>query len=41
MDNNFERNGEIYVLWITIADAINGSKESAKQINFVISFVLS
>lgn len=34
--NNFERNGEIYVLWITIADAINGSKESAKQINFVI-----
>ena len=33
---NFERNGEIYVLWITITDAINGSKSSGTEINFVV-----
>lgn len=34
--DNFERNGDLYVLWITIGDAINGSKQSAKSINFVV-----
>ena len=34
--DNFERNGDLYILWITIGDAINGSKESAKSINFVV-----
>ena len=31
-----ERNGDIYVVWISVGDAINGSKDSAKTINFVV-----
>ena len=34
--DNFERNGDIYVVWISVGDAINGSKDSAKTINFVV-----
>ena len=34
--DNFERNGEIYVLWLTITDAIKGNKTSGEQINFVV-----
>ena len=34
--DNFERNGEIYVIWITVTDAIRGSKEAGKEINFVV-----
>ena len=34
--DNFERNGDIYVVWITITDTINGKKGSGKELNFVI-----
>ncbi|MBR3697799.1 MAG: hypothetical protein IKM97_06070 [Clostridia bacterium] len=34
--DNFERNGDIYVLWITINDAINGKRNEGKQMNFVV-----
>lgn len=34
--NNFERNGEIYVVWLTITDAIGGSKDSGIEMTFVI-----
>ena len=34
--NNFERNGEFYVLWITMGDAVYGSKDTAKEMNFVV-----
>lgn len=34
--NNFERNGKIYVIWLTITDAISGSKDSGKEITFVL-----
>lgn len=43
---NFERNGDIYVLWVTISDSLAG-KDSAVEMNFVIQeydlndFVLS
>lgn len=33
---NFERNGNIYVSWVTLTDAINGKKDSGKEINFVV-----
>ena len=33
---NFERNGEIYVIWLTITDAINGTKNSGVEMNFVV-----
>ena len=34
---NIERNGDTYVLWLTITDVINGSKNDAgKEINFVV-----
>lgn len=33
---NIERNGNVYVLWINIADAINGKPGEKKQINVVI-----
>ena len=33
---NIERNGEVYVLWINIADAINGKPGEKKQMNVVI-----
>lgn len=33
---NFERNGDIYVVWITMTDAINGTKNSGKEMNFVV-----
>lgn len=33
---NFERNGEIYVIWATITDAINGGKDAGIQYNIVV-----
>lgn len=33
---NFERNGDIYVSWVSLADSINGSPEEKKEFNFVI-----
>lgn len=33
---NIERNGEVYVLWINITDAINGKPGEEKEINVVI-----
>ena len=33
---NFERNGEIYVIWLTVTDAINGGKNSGEEINVVV-----
>lgn len=33
---NFERNGTIYISWLTITDAINGSKGSGEELNFVV-----
>lgn len=32
---NIERNGDVYVLWVTLSDALAG-KQSAVEINFVI-----
>ena len=45
--DNIERNGDVYVLWIYITDAINGKPEDKKEMNIVIKendyndFVLS
>ena len=45
--NNIERNGDLYVLWISVTDAIHGKKDQAKEMNIVIQekdyndFVLS
>ena len=33
---NFERNGTVYVMWITMTDTINGSKDSGIELNVVI-----
>lgn len=33
---NFERNGKIYVIWLTMTDMINGSKGSGEEMNFVV-----
>ena len=33
---NFERNGTIYVMWIKMSDALNGTKDSAVELNVVI-----
>ena len=33
---NFERNGQIYVSWLTMTDAINGGKNSGEEMNFVV-----
>ena len=33
---NFERNGNIYVSWVTLTDTINGNRDSGKEFNFVI-----
>ena len=33
---NFERNGDIYVSWVTLEDSINGTKDSRKEFNFVV-----
>jgi len=33
---NIERNGDIYVSWVTITDALNGTRDSGKEFNFVI-----
>lgn len=33
---NFERNGQIYVSWLTITDAINGGKNFGEEMNFVV-----
>lgn len=44
---NIERNGEVYVLWINITDALNQKPDEKKQMNIVIKendyndFVLS
>ena len=33
---NIERNGDVYVLWITISDTINGKPGEEKEMNVVI-----
>lgn len=33
---NFERSGEVYVIWMTVIDAINGNPNEGKEINFVV-----
>lgn len=33
---NFERSGDVYVIWVTVTDAINGGPDSGKEINFVV-----
>lgn len=33
---NFERNGYIYVSWVSLADSINGSPDDKKEFNFVV-----
>lgn len=33
---NFERSGDVYVIWMTITDAINGNPNEGKEINFVV-----
>lgn len=33
---NIERNGDVYVLWITITDAINGKPGQPKEMNIVL-----
>lgn len=33
---NFERSGDVYVLWVTVTDTINGDKDSGKEMNFVV-----
>lgn len=33
---NFERNGTIYIIWLTLTDAINGDKDSGQEMNFVV-----
>lgn len=45
--DNIERNGDVYVLWVYVSDAINGNQNDKKEMNFVIKendyndFVLS
>lgn len=34
--SNIERNGDVYVLWLTITDAINGAKGEGQEINIVV-----
>lgn len=34
--SNFERTGDVYVIWMTVTDAINGGPNSGKEINFVV-----
>lgn len=33
---NFERNGDVYVLWVTLEDTINGRQNAGKDMNFVV-----
>ena len=33
---NFERSGDVYVIWMTVTDAINGGPNSGKEFNFVV-----
>ena len=33
---NFERNGQIYVIWLILTDAINGNKNSGIEMNFIV-----
>lgn len=33
---NIERNGDIYVLWLSITDAVNGKPGEAKKMNIVV-----
>ena len=33
---NFERSGDVYVIWANITDAINGEPNSGKEFNFVV-----
>lgn len=32
---NFERNGDVYVLWVTLTNPL-GSKDSGKEMNFIV-----
>lgn len=34
--DNFERNGDVYVVWVTIRDSINGTQNSSTKISFVV-----
>ena len=34
--DNFERNGEIYIFWITLTNPITSSKDSGIEMNFVM-----
>lgn len=34
--DNFERNGDVYVVWVTIKDSINGTKNGGMEISFVV-----
>lgn len=33
---NFERNGDVYILWIELSDPLSSTKDSAKEMNIVI-----
>ena len=33
---NIERNGNTYVMWVTITDVLNGKRDSGIAYNFVI-----
>jgi len=33
---NIERNGDVYVIWVTITDVINGTKDSGREFNIVV-----
>ena len=33
---NIERNGDVYVLWVNMQDAINGNKNEHEEYNFVV-----
>ncbi len=33
---NIERNGNTYVMWVTITDVLNGKRDSGIEYNFVI-----
>ena len=33
---NIERNGDVYVLWVNMQDAINGNKNELEEYNFVV-----
>lgn len=33
---NIERSGDVYILWLSISDAVNGSPDNKREMNFVI-----